>query len=98
MAKSTSKQTLLNSSDYKHILTYYGRPIPKSKSMLRKQAEGLLAGNLCRCIKSVGGPESRAVPVCTKSVIENKGYKRGKFTCKRKRSIQLSKSVKKRSI
>lgn len=93
---STMKNKPLSSADYKDILIYYGKPIPKSRVQLKKQAERLLADKLCRCIKSVGGPENRSIRVCTKSVIENKGLQRGKFTCKRKRQIQLSKSIKKK--
>mgnify|MGYP001315413064 CR=1 FL=1 len=34
--------------------------------------------------------------ICTKSVINRKGFKRGKFSCKRKPSIQLYKGGKRR--
>ena len=35
--------------------------------------------------------EARAIGICTKSVINNKGFTRGKFTCKKKGTIVLKK-------
>lgn len=82
----------LTINDYKHILEFYKKPIPKSNRILKKQAEKILTNKLCRCIKKVDkGVEARAIGICTKTIINNKGYKRGKFTCKNKTSIQLSK-------
>lgn len=82
----------LTLNDYKHILEYYKKPIPKSNRILKLHAEQLLAKNLCRCIKKVDKKnEKRAIGICTRTVINNKGYRRGKFTCKNKRTIQLFK-------
>ncbi len=82
----------LTTNDYKHILEFYKKPLPKSKRILKLQAEKILASKLCRCIKKVDkGNESRAIGICTKSIINNKGYSRGKFTCKKKQTIKLSK-------
>lgn len=82
----------LTTNDYKHILEFYKKPLPKSKRILKMQAEKLLADKLCRCIKKVDkGFEGRAIGICTKNIINNKGYIRGKFTCKTKSSIKLSK-------
>ena len=79
--------------DYKAILNYYKKPIPKSKKVLKKEAEQLLAKNLCRCInKDEKQYKSRAVGICTKSVINKKGYSRGKFTCKNGPTIRLLKN------
>jgi hypothetical protein len=38
--------------------------------------------------------EARAIGICTKTVVNNKGYIRGKFTCKKKQAIKLSKKNK----
>jgi hypothetical protein len=85
----------LTTNDYKHILEYYKKPVPKSKRILKSQAEKLLASKLCRCIKKLDkGSESRAIGICTKTIINNKGYTRGKFTCKKKETIKLSKKNK----
>jgi hypothetical protein len=87
--------TELTNNDYKHILAFYKKPIPKSRSLLRKQAENLIAKKLCRCIKKVDKvKESRSIGICSKTVINNKGFLRGKFTCKNKPTIVLFKQNK----
>jgi len=88
--------TELTNDDYKHILEFYKEVIPKSKRLIKLQAERLIANNLCRCIKKVDNQnEARAIGICTKSVINNKGYTRGKFKCKGKPTIKLLKKNKK---
>lgn len=88
----------LTINDYKHILEFYKKTLPNSKRILKFQAEKLLASKLCRCIKKVDkGLESRAIGICTKTVINNKGYSRGKFTCKNKPSIKLYKKKTRRN-
>ena len=82
----------LTINDYKHILEFYKKPMPKSKRLLKQQAEKLLAEKLCRCIKKIDKQnESRAIGICTKTIINNKGFTRGKFTCKKKQTIILKK-------
>jgi hypothetical protein len=82
----------LTTNDYKKILEFYNKPIPKSKRLLKIHAEKLLVSKLCRCIKKVDkANESSAIGICTKTVINNKGFTRGKFTCKKKESISLKK-------
>ena len=85
----------LTNNDYKHILEFYKEAIPKSKRLLKLQAENLLANKLCRCIKKVDiKNEARAIGICTKTIINNKGYSRGKFKCKGKSTIKLLKNKK----
>lgn len=84
----------LNKSDYTTILNYYNLPIPKHSFTLKHKAEQILSEKLCRCIKKVGKAiksEPKAIGVCTRNIFKKKGLKRGKFTCRRKRSIQLTK-------
>ena len=82
----------LTINDYKRILEFYKKSIPKSKRLLKMQAEKILSNKLCRCIKKVDKEnEARAIGICTKSVINNKGFTRGKFTCKKKGTIVLKK-------
>jgi hypothetical protein len=82
----------LTNIDYKKILEFYNKPIPKSKRLLRIQAEKLLVTKLCRCIKKVDKQnETRAIGICTKSIINSKGLIRGKFTCKKRQEINLKK-------
>jgi len=85
----------LTNSDYKQILEYYEKPIPNSVRLLRMNAEKIIAEKLCRCIKKVNKPnmnETRAIGICTKNVVNRKGFTRGKFKCKGKESIVLRKN------
>ena len=83
----------LNNNDYKQILEFYNLPIPKSKRILKNSAEKILANKLCRCIKKVENKnEKRAIGICTKSVINRKGYIRGKFNCTGKMGLQIRKN------
>ena len=88
----------LNKKDYTKILKYYNLPIPRSSSEMKKQAEEVLALKLCRCIKKVSPTnEARAIGVCTRTIFERKKLTRGAFTCKKKRSVQVSR-LRKRTI
>jgi hypothetical protein len=89
----------LSINDYKNILEFYKKPLPKSKRLLKIQAEKILSNKLCKCIKKVDkGNEARAIGICTKTIINNKGYSRGKFTCKKKSTIKLSKRKTRKNI
>lgn len=82
----------LTNNDYKRILEFYNKTIPKSKRLLRIQAKKILSTKLCRCIKKIDKEnETRAIGICTKTIINNKGLTRGKFTCKKKETISLKK-------
>ena len=82
--------TELTNNDYKRILEFYNKSIPKSNRLLKIQAEKLLANKLCRCIKKIDKVnESRSIGICSKTIIINKGFTRGKFTCKKKQSINF---------
>lgn len=85
----------LTNNDYKKILEFYGKQIPKSKRLLKIQAEKILVSKLCRCIKKIDKKnEARSIGICTKTIINTKGLTRGKFTCKNKEKINLSKTRK----
>ncbi len=89
--------TTLTIDDYKNILEFYKKPIPKSERLIKISAEKILSGKLCRCIKKLEKKyKTRSVGICTKTVINRKGYSRGKFTCKKKNKIQLYKTKKNR--
>lgn len=86
----------ITNEDYMKILEFYKIPIPKSKRILQKKAEKILAIKLCRCIKKVGVEnEARSVGICTNSVLNRKGLTRGKFTCKGKQKVSFSKTSRK---
>jgi hypothetical protein len=82
----------LNDKDYTSILKYYKIKIPKSKRLLKMQAENIMSEKLCKCIKKLDPVnESRSIGICTKTILNNKGYSRGSFNCKGRRSIKLKK-------
>jgi len=88
----------LNNNDYKQILEYYKKPIPKSKRLLKNNAEQILAEKLCKCIKKIEPEnEARSIGICTKTIFNRKGYTRGKFKCKGKRSVTVKKTIKNRN-
>lgn len=85
----------LSDQDYKDILNYYGKSIPKSKRLLKKDAENILSDKLCRCIKKIEPTnESKSIGICTKTIINSKGFTRGTFKCKGKKNISLKKREK----
>lgn len=83
----------LTNKDYVNILKFYKMTIPKSKRLLKMNAEKILNDKLCRCIKKLENYENiNSGAVCTTAVINRKNIKRGKFTCKKKRMIKLRKN------
>jgi len=89
--------TELNINDYKQILEYYKKDIPKSSRLIKNVAEKILSEKLCRCIKKLDtGNEGRAIGICTKAVINRKGLTRGKFNCRGKRNITIRKTSKRK--
>ena len=82
----------LSKRDYKKITKFY-----KSKKHTRKNALKTISRKFCSCVEKVKAKKKgEAIGICTKSVINRKGFKRGKFSCKRKPSIQLYKGGKRR--
>jgi hypothetical protein len=84
----------LSVSDYKRILEYYELEIPKGERLLKNKAEAILSEKLCSCIKKVdkgATNESKAIAICTQNIFNKRGFKRGKFTCKKKRSLRVTK-------
>ena len=91
--------TELNNKDYQNIMEFYKKPIPKSKRLLKMDAEKILSEKLCRCIKKVDPKyEARSIGICTKTVINDKGYTRGKFKCRGRPSVVLRKNKKNKTI
>ena len=82
----------LSNKDYKNILKFYGKKISKSSKTNKVNAEQILATKLCRCIKSIKTfDENKALRICTSKIFQNKGLRRGKFTCKKRQSVQVKK-------
>ncbi len=85
----------LNNNDYKKILEYYQKPLPKSKRLLKNAAEKIMSEKLCRCIKKVDKMnEARAIGICTKTIFNRKGFTRSKFKCKGKSTFKFNKTLK----
>ena len=89
----------LTIQDYKNILNFYHLPTQGSFKNLKLQAENILSNKLCRCIKKIGSldihkDESKAIGICSRTILTNKGLTKGKFKCKGKRAITLKKRIK----
>lgn len=85
----------LTNKDYVSILKYYNLNIPRSKRLLKKQAEQIMAEKLCKCIKKIDPiNEAKSIGICTKTIFNRKGYTRGKFQCKKKQSVKFRKTNK----
>ena len=85
----------LTNKDYISILKYYKLNIPKSKRLLKKQAEKIMAEKLCKCIKKIDPEnEAKSIGICTKTIFNRKGYSRGQFQCKKKLSVKFRKTNK----
>ena len=84
--------SILTDNDYIKILQYYNKPIPKTKRILKIEAEKILAAKLCRCIKKLDPTnEAKSIGICTKTIFVNKGLSRGKFKCKGKPTVKITK-------
>ncbi len=82
----------LTNADYISILQYYNLPIPKSMRILKIKAEKIMAEKLCKCIKKLGtNNEPKSIGICTKTIFNRKGYKRGSFQCKKKQTVKFGK-------
>jgi len=85
----------LTNKDYISILKYYKLNIPKSKRLLRKQAEKIMAEKLCKCIKKLDpNEESKSIGICTNTIFGRKGYTRESFKCNKKQSVKFRKTNK----
>ena len=83
----------LTNKDYISILKYYNKKIPKSKIVIKIQAEKIMAQKLCKCIKKVDPIyETKSIGICTKTIFNRKGLTRGQFQCKKKQSVKIKKT------
>jgi hypothetical protein len=89
----------LTNKDYISILNYYNINIPKSKILIRKQAEKIMAEKLCKCIKKIDTEnEAKSIGICTKTIFNRKGYTRGQFQCKKKQTVKFRKKNKNKTL
>jgi hypothetical protein len=83
----------LTNKDYINILKYYKLNIPKSKRLLKKQAEKIMAEKLCKCIKKIDfKEESKSIGICTNTIFLRKGFTREAFQCKKKQTVKFRKT------
>ncbi len=82
----------LTKTDYIKILSFYKKEIPDTFETIKSEAENILVNKLCRCIKKIEGEnEAKSIGYCTKTVVNNKGFKRGKFNCTGKQFAKFTK-------
>ncbi len=91
----------LSEKDHELIIQHYGKVIPRTKRGKKSKAERLVAQKLCSCIKKITKKSrkkpvrSRAIGICSYSVVKNRGMKHHGFTCSKKSKIKrLSKTRK----
>ena len=83
---------MLSNDEYVKILEFYKMKVPDSKKQLKLEAEKILAEKLCRCIKKVDPiNEARSIGICTRSIFNKRGFTRGRFQCKGRRSVTFRK-------
>lgn len=82
--------------DNMSILAFYGKDGSTiSKKDAKKAAEKILTEKLCRCIKKVNdnqNNESKAIAICTESVLNKKNLRIHRFRCKKNPMLMVSKS------
>ena len=89
--------TTLTREDHRAVLSYYGIDHTKmGPKRMRKEAEDVLAGKLCRCIKKVDpGDEKKSIAVCRASILARKGFDIYGFSCKEKPALKIGKNGRK---
>ena len=92
------KMHYLSKNDYIKILRYYNIRAPKTTKSMKQKAEQILAQKMCKCIQKMGSGNPVSIGVCTRTVINRKGYIRGnRFTCRKGRNSRRSITLKKRA-
>lgn len=85
----------LTNKDYISILNYYNINIPKSKILIRKQAEKIMAEKLCKCIKKIDTEnEAKSIGICTKPYLIVRGILVDNFSVKKNKLLNSGKKIK----
>ena len=89
----------LTKLDYINILKFYNiKNIDSMKFFqIKNFAEEIISNKLCSCIKKIDDNlknQSKARAICTKSIVNKKGFKINRFTCKNKPKLLKSKKEK----
>ena len=86
----------LNKKDFINILKFYKIDHHSNDSLnsIKIKAEKIIGEKLCSCIKKVDpnlSDESKAIAICTNSILNKKGLNLNKFSCKKRIKINFSK-------
>lgn len=95
--KKFKKGKKLTTKDYIKIIKFY-KKAPSKIINPKQKAIRILTDKFCSCIKKVkekGNSESNAIGICTKSVLGKKKLKRGRFSCKKRKSLHIYKGGRK---
>ena len=93
-----TKRKKLTHKNYKTILRFYKKSTKnKTRKQIKKEAHKILSKKLCSCIKKVKKTlkttnESQPIAICTTSVINRKGIRRGKFSCNKTKKNKTKKN------
>jgi len=73
----------MKNEDYINILNFYKLSLPGTMKNIKRKASRVISNKFCRCIKALETKykSGKAIGICTRSVINRKGFKRGKWTC-----------------
>ena len=89
----------LTKNDYVNILEFYNiqNITNLSNKEIKNLAEEIIALKLCSCIKKIDPKlenKSTAIAICTKNIVNKKGLKINRFTCKKQPKLHTSKKNK----
>jgi effector-binding domain-containing protein len=88
------KLKTLEKKDYQTILDFYKIPTKNLSSYeIREKAIAILSKKLCKCVKKLEGRfRGRAFGICTKTVINSKGFRRNSaMSCRKTKKVRISK-------
>ena len=83
----------LTIKEYIDILQYYNVSVPAKSHDIKEKAEKIITTKLCGCINKLNQKNmnnTKSIGVCTKSVVNNKGFSIESFKCKNpKRNVTM---------
>lgn len=83
----------LTIKEYIDILQYYNVSVPSKSAEIKEKAEKIITNKLCGCINKLtqkNTNNTKSIGVCTKSVVNNKGFSIRSFKCKNpKRNVTM---------
>lgn len=92
--KQGRKLKTLGKKDYQAILDFYHIPRQNlSEYEIREKAIAILSKKLCKCVKKLEGRfRERSFGICTKTVINSKGFHRNSaMSCRKTKKVRITK-------